>query len=103
MLANDNPHSPLELNDLRMALSALPVEQREALILIGAGGLSYEEAAEVCACAVGTVKSRVSRARVALRELMETGDYGRDNAPAVESMGALLGEAARLSFARLAA
>ncbi len=103
LLANDNPHSPLELNDLRMALSALPVEQREALILIGAGGLSYEEAAEVCACAVGTVKSRVSRARVALRELMETGDYGRDNAPAVESMGALLGEAARLSFARLAA
>ena len=103
LVANDNPHSPLELNDLRMALSALPAEQREALILIGAGGLSYEEAAEICDCAVGTVKSRVSRARVALRALLESGDYGRDQAPAIDCMGALLGEAARLSLARLAA
>jgi RNA polymerase sigma-70 factor (ECF subfamily) len=41
----------------------LPDDQREALILIGAGGFSYEEAAEICGIAVGTIKSRVSRAR----------------------------------------
>lgn len=103
LLANDNPSAPLELNDLRMALAALPAEQREALILIGAGGLSYEEAAEVCDCAVGTVKSRVSRARVALRALLESGDYGRDGKPALACMGALMAEAARLAHGRLAA
>jgi DNA-directed RNA polymerase specialized sigma24 family protein len=45
----------------------LPAEQREALILVGAGGFAYEEAAEICGCAVGTVKSRVSRARARCR------------------------------------
>jgi RNA polymerase sigma-70 factor (ECF subfamily) len=53
----------LELRDLRRALILLPAEQREALILVGASGCSYEEAAAICGCAVGTIKSRVSRAR----------------------------------------
>ncbi len=94
LVARDDPMAPLELNELRMALSALAAEQREALILIGAGGMSYEEAAAICDCAVGTVKSRVSRARQTLRELLESGDYARDLQPAYHSMTALMTEAA---------
>jgi len=94
LVARDDPMAPLELNELRMALSALAAEQREALILIGAGGMSYEEAAAICDCAVGTVKSRVSRARQTLRELLESGDYARDLQPAYDSMTALMTEAA---------
>ena len=48
----------------------LPGEQREALILVGASGFSYEEAAMICGCAVGTIKSRVNRARTRLAELL---------------------------------
>lgn len=64
----------LQLDDVRRALLDLPEDQREALVLVGAGGLSYEEAASVCGCAVGTVKSRVSRARAALEKRMNTGE-----------------------------
>lgn len=60
----------MDLADFRQALSRLPDDQREALILIGASGFSYEEAAEICNCAVGTVKSRVNRARNKLVEIM---------------------------------
>jgi RNA polymerase sigma-70 factor, ECF subfamily len=60
----------LDLIDLNNALSQLPPDQREALILVGAEGFSYEDAASICACAVGTVKSRVNRARVKLAEIM---------------------------------
>ncbi|KPP80860.1 MAG: RNA polymerase ECF subfamily sigma 70 factor [Oceanicaulis sp. HLUCCA04] len=63
----------LQLDDVRRALLDIPDEQREALVLVGAGGLSYEEAAGVCGCAVGTVKSRVNRGRAALEKRMETG------------------------------
>ena len=53
----------------------LPHDQREALLLVGASGFSYEQAAEICGCAVGTIKSRVNRARNRLAELMHlTGD-----------------------------
>ena len=55
------------------ATLALPETQREALILVGAGGFAYEEAAEICGCAVGTIKSRVARGRTALEELMDDG------------------------------
>lgn len=60
----------MDFSDFRMALQKLPADQREALILVGASGLTYEEAAEVCACAVGTIKSRVNRARGRLVELL---------------------------------
>ncbi|MGB0497436.1 MAG: RNA polymerase sigma factor [Rubricella sp.] len=60
----------LNLADFKAAFDQLPDEQREALILVGASGFSYEEAAETCGCAVGTVKSRVNRARKRLAELM---------------------------------
>jgi RNA polymerase sigma-70 factor (ECF subfamily) len=53
----------LELEDLTRALSTLPSERREALLLVCAGGLSYKQAADVCNCAVGTIKSRIARAR----------------------------------------
>lgn len=65
--------SGVELTDLKRAMSMLPDEQREALILVGAGGFSYLEAAAICACAVGTMKSRVSRARRTLTAMMDNG------------------------------
>ncbi len=65
---------PLHLSDLHRALLTLPPERREALLLVGAGGFSYEEAANICGCAVGTIKSRVGRARAALTSMMEDGD-----------------------------
>jgi len=63
----------IELSDMQRALLHLPQPQREALILVGAGGFAYEEAAEICGCAVGTIKSRVARGRVALEALMSEG------------------------------
>ena len=60
----------MDLLDLHGALQQLPGDQREALILIGASGLSYEEAASICGCAVGTMKSRVNRARNRLAEIL---------------------------------
>ena len=63
----------MQLSDLQRALMRLPDAQREALILVGAGGFSYEEAAEICDCAIGTVKSRVARARAALDEMIDNG------------------------------
>src|ERR1700759_1543644 len=63
-----------DLSDTARALRQLPDEQREALILVGAGGFSYEDAAAICHCAVGTVKSRVARARKALIAILDGGD-----------------------------
>lgn len=62
------------MHAMQDALKHLPVEHREALILVGAAGLSYEEAAEICGCAVGTVKSRVNRARAKLLKIMDADD-----------------------------
>ncbi len=61
----------LELRDLNRALATLPPGQRAALILVSASGFSYEEAAAICGCAVGTIKSRVARARDTLLALLE--------------------------------
>ncbi|MES2097794.1 MAG: sigma-70 family RNA polymerase sigma factor [Pseudomonadota bacterium] len=63
----------VELGDMQRALLHLPQPQREALILVGAGGFAYEEAAEICGVAVGTIKSRVARGRVALESLLSDG------------------------------
>lgn len=60
----------VELGDMQRALLHLPQPQREALILVGAGGFAYEEAAEICGVAVGTIKSRVARGRVALEGIL---------------------------------
>jgi RNA polymerase sigma-70 factor, ECF subfamily len=64
----------LAFNDFRVAFNKLPDEQREALILVGASGFSYEEAAETCGCAVGTIKSRANRGRKKLAELLGLGE-----------------------------
>ena len=69
--ANQDRH--VELGDMQRALMHLPQPQREALILVGAGGFAYEEAAEICQVAVGTIKSRVARGRVALEALLTEG------------------------------
>ena len=61
----------VELSDMARALRTLPAEQREALILVGAGGFSYDDAAKISKCAIGTVKSRVARARKALAAILE--------------------------------
>jgi RNA polymerase sigma factor (sigma-70 family) len=64
---------PIHLSDMHRALLTLPPERREALLLVGAGGFSYEEAAQICGCAVGTIKSRVGRARAALNSMLADG------------------------------
>jgi RNA polymerase sigma factor (sigma-70 family) len=77
LVAPAGQESPLHLSDLHRALLTLPPERREALLLVGAGGFSYEEAAEICQCAVGTIKSRVGRARAALSAMIEEGAIPR--------------------------
>jgi RNA polymerase sigma-70 factor (ECF subfamily) len=62
------------IHALQAALQKLPAEHREALILVGAAGLSYEEVAEICGCALGTIKSRVNRARARLLKIMDAQD-----------------------------
>ena len=67
-------HGHLDLDDLRSALAKLSFEQREVLLLIGAEGLSYEETATIVGTKVGTVKSRMNRARARLAELLHVED-----------------------------
>jgi RNA polymerase sigma-70 factor (ECF subfamily) len=62
--------SHVEFQDFRAALAKLPDDQRVSLLLVGASGLSYEEAARICDCAVGTMKSRVFRARARLAAML---------------------------------
>ena len=97
LVAVDDPEAPVALDELRLGLAMLPPEQREALILVGAGGFAYEEAAAICDCAVGTVKSRVSRARRALQGILDSGAYRRDGSSAGEAMATILADAERLS------
>jgi RNA polymerase sigma-70 factor (ECF subfamily) len=63
----------MSMRDFRIALAQINPDQREALVLVGASGFSYEEAAEICGCAPGTVKSRVNRARIRLLALLGEG------------------------------
>ena len=73
----------VEFNEFRTALAKLPSDQREALILVGASGFSYEDAAAICGCAVGTIKSRVNRARTRLADILaidSVDDFGPDRA-----------------------
>jgi RNA polymerase sigma-70 factor (ECF subfamily) len=79
LVAPDDPSANVDLEDVRRALSLLPDFQREALILVGAGGLQYDEVAEIMGCPVGTVKSRVRRARDELQALLFDGRL--DEAP----------------------
>jgi RNA polymerase sigma-70 factor (ECF subfamily) len=87
LMAPDDPSANVELEDVRRALAILPDFQREALILVGAGGMSYDEVAEIMGCPVGTVKSRVRRARDELQAILFEGRV----APAARGSGALDG------------
>jgi len=81
LTSHPEQHGRIEFEEFRRALSVLPPDQREALILVGASGFSYEEAAAICECAVGTIKSRVNRARTRLSELLaidSADDFGPD-------------------------
>jgi RNA polymerase sigma-70 factor, ECF subfamily len=71
----------LDLEDLKTLLTTLPLNQREALLLVAAQGFSYEETAEICGTQIGTIKSRVNRARNRLADLMglrDSEDIGVD-------------------------
>lgn len=83
---------PVHLADLHRALLTLPAERREALLLVGAGGFSYEEAAQICGCAVGTIKSRVGRARATLSAMIDEGKIPRRASGDVEAHSAILQE-----------
>lgn len=88
-----NQLAALELKDFRRALAQLPAEQREALVLIGASGFSYEDAARICGCAVGTMKSRVNRGRNRLADLLQI-DPSKDLAGDKSITGLLEGKQA---------
>ena len=86
---------PMHLADMRRALMQLPPERREAILLVGAGGFSYEEAAAICQTAVGTMKSRVGRARAALTEMLEgDGLPEREPTSAVSAHDAIMSDLA---------
>jgi RNA polymerase sigma-70 factor (ECF subfamily) len=81
LISRGGQQAHMDMLDFELALSKLPQEQREVLILVGAEGVSYDEAALICGCAIGTIKSRMSRARERLCELMGVGgaaDFGPD-------------------------
>jgi RNA polymerase sigma-70 factor (ECF subfamily) len=82
LVTKPSQQGSVEFTDLRRAMAMLPDGQREALILVGAGGFSYQEAAEICGCAVGTMKSRVCRAR---REIVALTADGSRLPPSRES------------------
>lgn len=71
LIAPETQHDGLNLQDVEVALSKLPAEQREVLMLVGASGISYEEAAQIMGCAIGTIKSRLARGRMALASLID--------------------------------
>jgi len=94
----------VELADMQRALMHLPQPQREALILVGAGGFAYEEAAEICNVAVGTIKSRVARGRVALEALLNDGTLksrrDHENENGRSTLDSIMGEVDELARER---
>jgi RNA polymerase sigma-70 factor (ECF subfamily) len=88
-----DPASAIELDQVRRALARLPEEQRDALIMVGAGGLTYEDAAEALGCPMGTVKSRVCRARARLNSILAAGAFEDDRRPAGEALEAIVSDA----------
>jgi RNA polymerase sigma-70 factor (ECF subfamily) len=103
LMAVSDPMACLELDELRRALTWLSDEQREALILIGAGGMSYEEVADICGAAVGTIKSRVSRARDRVALILAEGSHGRDDILPSAAMGDIMAQLRTLSRLSVAA
>ncbi len=71
LVAISDPTASRQLSELEEAIARLPIEQREVVLLVGLEGLRYDEAAEILRVPVGTVRSRLSRARETLRRLFE--------------------------------
>ena len=94
----------VELADMQRALLHLPQPQREALILVGEGGFAYEEAAEICGVAVGTINSRVARGRVALEGLLSgnalASRRGHENEGGRSTLDTIMNEVDELSRER---
>ncbi len=103
LVAVTNPTGALELDELRRAIAMLPQEQQEALILVGAGGMSYEEAGLICGAAVGTIKSRVSRARDRLALIFAEGNIREDSVKPDAAMASIFRHMDELQNARRAA
>ena len=102
LVSVDNPTSTIELDELRRALSMLPEDQREALILIGAAGMSYEEVSAIVGAAIGTIKSRVSRARDRLALIYAEGEIPADDLPAHAAVAAIFSQIQSYQLARVA-
>ena len=102
LVSVSNPTAALELDEVRRAMNMLPADQREALILIGAAGMSYEEVAEVTGAALGTIKSRVSRARDRLALILAEGKIAEDHQPAHTAMGSIFQQIDGYRLARVA-
>jgi RNA polymerase sigma-70 factor (ECF subfamily) len=88
LAVNPEQGGHLDFTDFQIALGKLCPEQREALLLVAAQGFSYEEAAGICGVLIGTVKSRVSRARVRLAQLLSI-EHMEDIGPDRMTMAAL--------------
>lgn len=101
LVAPDDPSVSVELDDVRRALALLPDFQREALILVGAGGLSYDEVARIMGCPPGTVKSRVRRARDELAAVL-FGGRPVGVAPSHDPLSALIADFDRIRGAAAA-
>jgi RNA polymerase sigma-70 factor (ECF subfamily) len=101
LVATSNATATIELDELRRAMLRLPDEQREALILIGAGGCSYEEVAQMTGCAIGTIKSRVSRARDRLALIFADAALPSDEIRPSDAMANILAQYQRAAAGRL--
>jgi RNA polymerase sigma-70 factor (ECF subfamily) len=97
LVMHGSQESAAELSDVARAMRTLPAEQREALILVAAGEFTYEEAAKVCGCAVGTIKSRVARGRRALADTLSGGGRHAQLRRPENGQKEIMGELDRLS------
>jgi RNA polymerase sigma-70 factor (ECF subfamily) len=86
LIATTDPTAGCRLAELERALARLPIEQREVILLVGLEGMRYDDAAEVLAVPIGTVRSRLSRARETLRTRLDIGANDPVMEPAVETL-----------------
>jgi RNA polymerase sigma-70 factor (ECF subfamily) len=100
LVAVSNPIAGLELDEVRRAMLELPQEQREALTLVGVAGLSYSTVAEICDCSIGTVKSRVSRARRHLLTILSQETSDRRSRFTGDLVASMVGDAEQLCLGR---
>jgi RNA polymerase sigma-70 factor (ECF subfamily) len=96
LVAVTNPTAALELDEVRRAMLGLSQTQHEALSLVAVAGMAYDEAAKLCRCAEGTIKSRVSRARQKVTSLLADGDLAAERRGPADAMASILADATRI-------